>query len=521
MIRRAALAALGLLLAAGAHAQSTIGDLPAASSLNTTDKVLVQQGYVNSGNKGNVRNATLAQVLALTLQPSNNLSDLTNAATARSNLGLSGALATLNVGTGLVSGGGNLSVSFGTGAGNVAQGNDSRITGALQTTGGTMAGTLAMGSNALTGSNLQMTGGTLTGATLGLTAPAWTNTTADQAPITLNSTFAGTTTAAKSGLGIWLKATDNSSCESTATSNCNGAYVQVDLTGGTSGHRKAGYFILNITAPTLNTTGYQYSGLTGKCNVLALDAPSGTPYPGPYCFGIDSVAHIKAGMTASQIVGAEFDTWSEATAVMRDRIGVQIVDVTGSTYGQQATGDDVGLSINSQYATSTGLGYKIGLEFGRYGGGGIGVATDGTLIYGQGNLGTGFTVAKGIDFSLGTATAQWLNLGGVFTVSGTGAAKAASYATSGASVSAAGSSQGTATVLTAQEVIVTGGTGGVQAWCVVNAPQVIINRSGVAITVYPCTGAAFESSGTNTGITLANAAAHHVNMTSSTQGYVY
>lgn len=68
-------------------------------------------------------------------QKANNLSDLTSATNARSNLGL-GNSATLNVGTT---------------ASTVAAGDDSRITGALQTTGGTMSGAIAMGTSKITG----------------------------------------------------------------------------------------------------------------------------------------------------------------------------------------------------------------------------------------------------------------------------------------------------------------------------------------------------------------------------------
>lgn len=72
---------------------------------------------------------------ATKLTASENLSDLDDAETARTNLGL-GAAATEDVGTT---------------AGTVAAGNDARIEGALQTTGGTMSGPIAMGGSKVTG----------------------------------------------------------------------------------------------------------------------------------------------------------------------------------------------------------------------------------------------------------------------------------------------------------------------------------------------------------------------------------
>ena len=168
------------------------------------------------------------------------------------------------------------------------------------------------------------------------------------------------------------------------------------------------------TAGTNNSM--QYVGVFGKCNLLATDGSSGSYAT---CFGMNAVGHVKAGVSASQVIGAEVDTWTETTSVVQDRIGAQIVDVTGTTYGSQATRDDVALSINSQYATSSGLGYKIGIEFGRNGGGGIGVATDGTLMYAQGNGGASVTVANGIDWSKLTFTGNAINVGGLI-VTGTG-----------------------------------------------------------------------------------------------------
>jgi hypothetical protein len=118
--------------------------------LSTLSPVVPQPGVTNyllaTNNLSDLSNAATARTnlglgTAATsaatafAQTANNLSDLASASTARTNLGLGGA-ATENVGTG---------------AGTVAAGNDSRITGALQTTGGTMSGPIAMGSNKVTG----------------------------------------------------------------------------------------------------------------------------------------------------------------------------------------------------------------------------------------------------------------------------------------------------------------------------------------------------------------------------------
>ncbi len=235
------------------------------------------------------------------------------------------------------------------------------------------------------------------------------------APIYQNSTFTGTTTAPAASFGAFLQQSDNSS-----NTNGIGFFEHLIANGsGVVGTRGAGMFLLDIAATTGNTVLQEYVGLTGKCNLMATDGPGPTTANRSVCFASNPVAHIGANVLSGGVVGEEIDTWIESGASVLDRIGLQIVDVTGTTYGTQATRDDVSLTINNQYSPSSTLGFKVGLEFGRTGGN-FPVATNGTLIYGQANGGGNWTVANGIDWHLGTVTGDWLNLGGKFTIDGSG-----------------------------------------------------------------------------------------------------
>lgn len=222
------------------------------------------------------------------------------------------------------------------------------------------------------------------------------------APINQNATFFGSTTFAQASFGAFLQQTDDSS----NIANGTGLTENLILNGsGVVGWRGAGAFDLIISSPTGNTSSMGYTGLTGRCVMAATDTTTGAS-----CFGGNLVATVYPGVKAAGNVGLEIDTQEEAGAIIAARIGEQIVDTLGATYGTQASQDDVALSLNNQYAPTSTLGFKIGFEFGRSGGN-FPISTNGTLVGAQGASGSGFTVSNGIDWHLGTFTGNTWNDG--------------------------------------------------------------------------------------------------------------
>lgn len=122
----------------------TLADWKEVSAIGAVTSVSGQQGIVVLA-KGDVGLGNVSN--ALQLIAANNLSDLTNAGTARTNLGVPPSTRAVTAGTGLT-GGGDLSVdrafavAYGAASGTAAQGNDNRITGAIQASTGTTKGDL-------------------------------------------------------------------------------------------------------------------------------------------------------------------------------------------------------------------------------------------------------------------------------------------------------------------------------------------------------------------------------------------
>ncbi len=142
----------------------TIPQLPTASTVNADDELPLQQNGVTSA-------VTVATLLAST-QPA--ITAPTGSLLGRASLG-TGAPETIAVGSGLALANATLAANIGTSAGTVAAGNDPRLTGALQSTnnlsdltnGALARGNLGLGSLATQSANaVAIAGGTIAGTDL-------------------------------------------------------------------------------------------------------------------------------------------------------------------------------------------------------------------------------------------------------------------------------------------------------------------------------------------------------------------
>jgi hypothetical protein len=93
-----------------------------------------------------------------------------------------------------------------------------------------------------------------------------------------------------------------------------------------------------------------------------------------------------------------------------------------------------------------------------------------------------------------------------------------------ASVTAAGTTQATATLLAKQMNIVTtvpSGSGVIVPASPLNVPFQIANRGADTLLIYPPVGAQLETNAVNAPVSLAAGSAVHVVMVSETQGYAF
>lgn len=161
---------------------------------------------------------------------------------------------------------------------------------------------------------------------------------------------------------------------------------------------------------------------------------------------------------------------------------------------------------------------------------GSGVALSGGTLSATGSGGTVTNIASGAGLSggpittTGTLTAQWQGgtvtaLGADLAISGSTLSVKPSYT---ASISAAGTNQGTATALASDynEVGTVASGTGVILRSGSNIPQCVINRGANSLAVYPNSGAQIEALGTNAAATVTVGASVMFCPFSSTQWYV-
>ncbi len=224
-----------------------------------------------------------------------------------------GGLAGLGIGTGLASGGGNLSVSYGTTIGTAAQGNDSRIIGALSAA--TAASTYApLVSPALSGLPTAPTPGTADNSTsLATTAYVKAQGYLTSAPV---ASVAGRTGA------VMLSASDVSGLAPVATAGTYNSLSGTPMLGGLAalGVPASGIVSSNgtVLAPAATSNGIAYSGGTlSNSGVLSIGGLTGTVACGGIIScsgGTISATGGNAGTVTSVVAGAGLSGGTIATA---------------------------------------------------------------------------------------------------------------------------------------------------------------------------------------------------------------
>lgn len=213
----------------------------------------------------------------------------------------------------------------------------------------------------------------------------------------------GTTASGDASVNYFAIASDSLDCHLSAGGLCSGLELNHNFGGAAARGSRTGIGgILNLTSTTGGVGGSYVAGqFTMQANVND-GGISGTEHSS--VFGINAVAALTnaAATFFSQLVGSEIDVYGVTGSSVKDKIGQQIVET--SVDAVTPTRDNVAFSINNQ---SSAVGWQYGVEFGRSGGN-FPITSTGTLIYGQGLGGIGFSAANGIDWHLGTFSGSFL-----------------------------------------------------------------------------------------------------------------
>jgi len=268
-------------------------------------------------------------------------------------------------------------------------------------------------------------------------------------------------------------------------------FVQNVIGTSVTGGRVCGNFVLNVLGPTGNTSG-EYTGLSSYAIGSGGD-------PNGVLFAFNPVAQINSGSWGA-LVGAEVDFGVASGSTVQANYGWNIGLLP--FHAINGTQDDICLMMDGNEGAATwevGIGFGANLKPQGFG-------SNSTLVKLFKDVITGtVTIANGIDLTAGghsTITGNaWISPGA--TITGAGNASFLSVGRSCGTIAAAGSTQATATVTTAQDTVVISGVGGIELkFFGIGAEQIIRNRTTATINVYPQSGSQIETAGTNVAVTL-------------------
>lgn len=234
-------------------------------------------------------------------------------------------------------------------------------------------------------------------------------------------------------LGMYMSHNDSIAAGS------GGAYL-ADIELHTGGHSATGFrSALNVKMSQTSTTG-NLSGtayVAGSFLAEMLTNDNGTAMTASSAItALNPVSHWGPDATfTTGGSGMEIDLNAEAGSNLVDKLGLLITFAT--TDAVAGTRDDIGIALDGSSST---VKFHTGLSFGRSGGT-YAIAASGTMIFAEGTGGSGFTVANGLDWHLGTFTNSAIKTPG-FTVDGTGNVSLGESGTSAASLKFFGTGSG-------------------------------------------------------------------------------
>ena len=186
---------------------------------------------------------------------------------------------------------------------------------------------------------------------------------------------------------------ENTSSSGTALNNA--LLINQNFGGGTGGYSGL-YVINNQVASTLNSNGYYTTG-TFVAQAAHNDNGTSGAYAG-HLYGLNPNCRLASGATYwDQIVCQEIDVGAYAGSSVNDKIGLQIVDLSGNSAPSPAHTSAAVVIAGATGNDGTPL-FNLGVSLGTYEGV-SGVKSSGTYIgcYPHANTGSCGTIAYGID----------------------------------------------------------------------------------------------------------------------------